>query len=397
MSNHIIHSQKMKLTVESQQDWELVQAQVGEFCSNELPVLFNSVFDQVALNDTVRIKKLDLNLGDVPLNKLTEVMKEQIYFQLLNQLNAFKLSKITKENDLNKAQLKLFKNAGRFTRKSLQNSGKISDQIETYINDYEALVYYCETGLKPWWISSSISFQPSKILLTIYKNNILLFSQFIDSVKEDVVIFNRLKQLISRSLFFEQYIAPSETDGLKTHIKLYVNPILFQKMVDFCLINFKEFKTEQATVIFENWLIDFVKKNPSEGSKIKEIQQTFDAKNSGSKKQNIHSNTLSKFLATLKSNDVELKKTPVDNFSESSPKKTTVKTLPLDSLIIENAGLVIIHPFIKSLFESFKWLNDGFFLDIYSQQRAIVYLHYLVYNQYPEDESLLLLKALTFY
>lgn len=94
MGNHIIQTQKMMLTIERQQDWDIVQAKIGVFCNQELPALFDAIFNEVVVNDSIRIDKLSLNLGDVPLDRLEEIMKEQILSQMFNQLKEYKLSKI---------------------------------------------------------------------------------------------------------------------------------------------------------------------------------------------------------------------------------------------------------------------------------------------------------------
>lgn len=393
MSSHIIHSQKMMLTVESQQDWSIVQAQIGEFCSRELPDLFNSVFDEVSLSDTIRIDKLNLNLGNVPLNKLTAVMKEQILSQLFNQLKEYKLRRLTDEFYLNKKQLRFLKNAGQFTRKSMRGHNLISDRVETHIDDYEALVYYCETGLKPWWISSSKAFQPVKILLNLYKFDTVLFEQFINSVKDDVFTYRRLKQLINKSTFFDQYLLLNRTDEFVNYFKSTVKPALYRKMVDFWL---SEIITVQANSEqhFGNWLIKFVNSDETIKPEVAEIFGLFVAKTPKSKKTNERLAVLSDFLfSAIKSNDQKSiplieKKLSVDS------QQPIAKKLLLESLIIKNAGLIIIHPFIKPLFESLKWLERNDFKDDISRQKAVVYLHYLVYGQYPEDESQLLFNKI---
>jgi len=394
MSSHIIHTQKMMLTIERQQDWDIVQAKIGVFCNQELPALFDAIFNEVAVNDSIRIDKLTLNLGDVPLDRLEEIMKEQILSQMFNQLKEYKLSKITKDFTSNNEQLQLFKNAGKFTRRSLLNSNRVSNQIETHINDYEALVFYCETGLKPWWITAASHFKPAAILLDIYKYNSVLFIQFVNSICNDFVVYNRLRHLIHKSIFFTQYLSFDKNNDFLVFFNSNITPSLYQKIVDFWLADISISKDEIPDQQFQDWLIFFLKKNPSFRSEISTILKTYTAKRKTTKIQNKQFDGLSGFLATIPKT---ISKPLNGNMKKSTKvplRKQQNGKLLLESLMVENAGLVIIHPFIKPLFERLEWLDGGAFKDDSSQQKAIVYLHYLVYDNYPEDESQLLLNKI---
>ncbi|WP_316829230.1 contractile injection system tape measure protein [Pedobacter aquatilis] len=61
---------------------------------------------------------------------------------------------------------------------------------------------------------------------------------------------------------------------------------------------------------------------------------------------------------------------------------------------IANAGLVLMWPYLNSLFLNLQLLNGHDFKDSYARQKAILYLHYLVWDQLPVDEDELMLNKI---
>lgn len=75
--------------------------------------------------------------------------------------------------------------------------------------------------------------------------------------------------------------------------------------------------------------------------------------------------------------DRELRKSPGEN-----------------DILVANAGLVIAWPFFATAYRKLGYLEDNKFKDFHSRQQAVLFLHYLVYNHMPEDESPLYLNKL---
>jgi len=65
------------------------------------------------------------------------------------------------------------------------------------------------------------------------------------------------------------------------------------------------------------------------------------------------------------------------------------------SLYLKNAGLVLFHPFLKSLFEQLNWCENEKWHSKTAQQKAVLLLHYLINgNQNYFENELLLNKIL---
>jgi Contractile injection system tape measure protein len=64
------------------------------------------------------------------------------------------------------------------------------------------------------------------------------------------------------------------------------------------------------------------------------------------------------------------------------------------NIVIQNAGLVLLHPFFAYLFEEFKLIKNGVFLKKKGQYKAIQLLHYLATNKSKFTESDVILNKL---
>ena len=70
----------------------------------------------------------------------------------------------------------------------------------------------------------------------------------------------------------------------------------------------------------------------------------------------------------------------------------------IEPIFINNAGIIILWPFLTNFFKNLNLLEDKQFKDKYCQQKGIYLLHYLLdSNSYPEEFSLVLNKILCGY
>ncbi|MDH7460658.1 contractile injection system tape measure protein [Chitinophagaceae bacterium 26-R-25] len=66
-------------------------------------------------------------------------------------------------------------------------------------------------------------------------------------------------------------------------------------------------------------------------------------------------------------------------------------TIPEEGIFIKNAGIVLVHPFLKSLFKRLQWIEDGYFVNTTAQLKAIFMLHYLATGETSAPEYELVL------
>ena len=82
-----------------------------------------------------------------------------------------------------------------------------------------------------------------------------------------------------------------------------------------------------------------------------------------------------------------------DAVKESPHLEEALEEQAAQGWVVENAGLVLLWPYFKTLFESLQWVRGGRFRDEDNRERGLHLLHYLVYNrEEPEEHALLLNK-----
>nr|WP_276898103.1 contractile injection system tape measure protein [Pedobacter kyonggii] len=391
MNKHLIQSQKLMLTVDNQQDWEKVQAEIGHFCKTRLPEIFNTIFDEFALNNTIRIDKLDIDLGDLSLDKLIQNIEEQIIIQIYGYFKNHNFNKLNAGVVLDK-ELGLFLENLEYHPET-HNSG-LSANSDNVVHDYESLAFYCQTGLKPWWLPSEIAFKPSEILLKRFNFDRNLFYQFIVTLKHNSNSYNRLIQLISKQSFFYQYHHFKTDIVILKYFEPNIKPNLFNVILKYWLDGLKQNNHIQDTEDFGLWLFSLVQHMPSLKPALVDCIELsiFTVQ---LKKEKLVLPRFNKLLAAV-ANSKALPQ-PELIIKEEVSKTVKVKqskVLADASILIENAGLIILYPYFKNLFNVLHLLNANQFIDEMCRHKAIVYLHYLVYNEMPEDESRLIFNKI---
>ncbi|MBT2561603.1 hypothetical protein J7E50_12235 [Pedobacter sp. ISL-68] len=394
MNKHLIQSQKMLLTVDNQQDWEKVQAEIGHFCKTRLPEIFNTIFDEFALNNTIRIDKLDIDLGNLSLNKLIQSVEEQIVIQIYDYFKSHNFNKINTATVLDK-ELDLFLENLKFHPEALlkHNSG-LSGNSGTVANDYESLAFYCQTGLKPWWIPSEIAFKPAEILLRLFNIDRNLFYQFIVALKHNSTSYNRLIQLINKQLFFYHYHHFKTDIILLKYLEPNIKHDLFNVILEYWLEGLKQDEQIQNMDDFGLWLFSLVQYKPSLKAALVDCIE-FSIVAVKLKKEKLVLQRFNKLLAAITKSKALPK--PELIIEEEVSKRSMIKqnkVLDNASILIENAGLIILYPYFKNLFNVLQLLNANQFIDELYRHKAIVYLHYLVYNEMPKDESSLIFNKI---
>ena len=180
---------------------------------------------------------------------------------VFNNLKNYKLNEFDTIFPLDKEELSLFKKAGRFSKKIIRNRNRLSSQIENCINDYEALSFYCQKGVSPWWVSSVSEFKPTKILYNLFVDDYELFMQFIQSIKSDTPVMRRLTQLIDKTEFFNLYNNLSSKDKFLKYFLLFQKQNDYKLLLKSWLMQPFNVKIQFKDIKFEKWLTTICKNN----------------------------------------------------------------------------------------------------------------------------------------
>ncbi len=84
------------------------------------------------------------------------------------------------------------------------------------------------------------------------------------------------------------------------------------------------------------------------------------------------------------------KKNPGEKVQEEHNKLLS-ESIPPEGIFIQNAGLVLTHPFLGSLFKRLQWLQNNEFTNVEAQIKAVFILHYLAIGEIaaPEHEMVI--------
>lgn len=396
MNQHLIQSQKMLLTVASQQDWERVQAEISHFCKTRLPQVLENIFDEFALNHTIRIDQLNIDLGSLCLNTLTQDIEEQLTIQVYRYLRTHH------QQEINAVLVKDEKLIGFLTHLKINapDSGSVNAVSARYLagaNGYEALAFYCETGLKPWWLATTNSFKPAALLLELLNADARIFAQFVNAVKYQAATYRRLIQLVSRKMFFYQIHQFTTDLNILKCLEPNINDKLFKLIVEYWFSRLAVGKNESDHTDFGLWLFTLVEQQPVLKPMILEALTLTRTEAEGRQTEAglvLRLNKLYTAITRQKEGSAVASK-PAVNLVEEKIKPLRVEGVNQEaSILIENAGLVLLYPYFKNLFNSLQLLNGKEFKDEISLHKAVVYLHYLVYNEMPEDECALALNKI---
>ena len=91
---------------------------------------------------------------------------------------------------------------------------------------------------------------------------------------------------------------------------------------------------------------------------------------------------------------LQLDASPVENKKKGFQLQELSDKEGLESLLVENAGLVLLWPFLSRLFDKLNLLENGSFIDNESQQKAILLSEYLVIGKTEFQESFLSLNKI---
>jgi hypothetical protein len=394
MNKHLIQSQKMLLTVDSQQDWEKVQVEISNFCKTRLPEIFNSIFDEFALNNTIRIDKLDIDLGNLSLDKLVQGIEEQIIIQVYGYFRNHNFNKLITGVILDDKLVMFLENLKFHPEALLKHSSGLSGNSSAITNDYESLAFYCQTGLKPWWMPSEIAFKPAEILLKLFNTDRNLFCQFIVALKYNSDSYSRLMQLISKQLFFYHYLQFKTDVILLKYFEPNIKHDLFNVILEYWFEGLKQDEHIQNTDDFGLWLFSLVQHKPSLKAALVDCIELSIVTVQLKKEKQVLQRFNKLLVAIISSKAVPQPKLIIADETKKMAQLKQSKVQDDTSILIENAGLIILYPYFKNLFNVLHLLNGNQFIDEMCRHKAIVYLHYLVYNEMPEDESRLVFNKI---
>ena len=405
MSNHIIHKQEVILNVESIDNAFNYQNTVSKLFANGLTTAIEETLNEIDTPGTItRIEKLNLDLGEINAADFTNGFKSK----LIQQLKA-SLSSLHSENT---------------------SDVSVTKQAQSV---REGFIFFIEKGILPWYIEAKNMAALEAVIFKEWteKDWLLLISWLRENAKNTPSITERIALQCSQELI-RQIVAAATyknieenqwqllLNDLKTiYSKLNVlgssaitsaKPInyiieilellfeqdksftldeliavqlhkLFLKANDTIILNqfsvlVNSMHTKPVTTIIENIAVLYEKQVTLLHISPKELLRT--DKN--------WLTDLSSLKPGLKINESE-SFTDNKKYPQAKEEKAAGKTsdkikknkddIIEDALFVDNCGIILLHPFLLSYFESLQLIEKKKFVSDEAQKRAILLLYYL--------------------
>lgn len=310
----------------------------------------------------------------------------------LNQLN-INLENISAENfekEFSRSLFQLFHKKTETLVEPLQSAKDQSDDEKaiTFTKEQSALerfLFFLETGRLPWWSEKSGELLHEQNLSEILSHSAPEFQERLNSllIENDTALERLLNQYSLPFIF--QCIFPIIFASVK--VQQGFDKVLPGRIIDF-LQNFVERKKSAGYIVSKPVLVsikNIIKQIISSKGElpVQQLRNIFNEFTAEATFTDTEDLPEFKFLFDEISGEIKSSDQKNQPDSESLAKEKGIsKTAKQheeeeEGIFVDNAGLVLLHPFLSSFFSDFELLAEGKFKDIESQTTAVHLLHYL--------------------
>lgn len=391
--NKISHSiQKVFLEIDtpSMAMANSIKNNLAVFLQNEVVPIFEKHFNSIKNidNQVIQIEKLEINLQSI-------IGKNDISFS---------------NNDIKNQIGKEVQKALNELQKTTKNEGKRSSEILTISpedKDLKTLLYFIENGSMPWWISNvnEADFF-KKINPDQFKNDVfrIPFIRLIQQKKVQNRIINQFSNpeivlLISAVLGLEKQQKTVSKNSLieflnqKTHaFKAAFWQLIFDFGIEKKPLNLIKFYYKEQSqfssnkITFEGFIENIKPLVPLDFTNEELIQMKTDYLVSEKEKSIIKINSDTIKEETKSESEIHLKEESIveDDYREDSTSASS------KSCYVQNAGLIILHPFLKEMLKSCDLMDDN--NTLLNKELAAHILHYTATKRENDYEHLMLFE-----
>ena len=404
-NNHIIQKQVLEVEMENPADAFQFKNLLSDVYHEKILPQLAVLFDEIATaGKLIRIEKLQIDIGNISsINweaTLTQKIISEVRQVLIKQHVATEKPIVTVTNKVNEKFVKT---------KSLQTHFKNKDDkaqpLPNTSNEWEDIfLFFLQTGRLPWFVTNN--FQIKDLLQSrVFYEAIPNLHHFFKTAEPKV--FERLLYQVNENILdemIENLVANHPTIFLKNFIE--AKPTLRGLTASFLLnkaisktivylpffLAFYNNENENFTSLYSNkftkMLLEhsaaepskyasFLHKPPTKSNAIiKDIQLLIAAANT----------------PILTDKDLLLLNQSAKQIEEPIIKKKT--GLGQEEIYIENAGLVLLHPFLLPLFNELQLTVNNLFKDEYSSMKAVLFTQFLVNGLLEFEEHQLILNKI---
>ena len=416
-SKHIVKQQILDLSVPNLEDEAEVSTVFSEVYKQHIEAIIDEICEElIPENQVVRIDSLTVDLGSIEFNKVAtdfpraikHAIKEKLYLQIRDQKVTTWTSggggKHAGEDPpvtlLSTFSLEVESTKARYDPQSIRES------------DENVLLHYFKTGIIPWYyqgglpeLKSAFSNQLA-LAVRIFSNQLpggnvpakqraiyffeaevleaLLQESYFKGQNEVIIEFNAFRSLLLKlsvsSLSLVSNNAKSLVDALTSKHELFTQSLesLVEASHSLSLMDLLDlwsqpYRQKLQLLLAHVVILEQVECTPLEKKLFESLVETFE---------------------TL----VNKIKTPGKTIAPSQKTATTPMVIEAmevgDSLAINNAGLILVWPYLQAFFTGLELMHENAFTTDRMATKAVHLLHYLVFASEEGDETQWLLNKL---
>ncbi len=414
MVNHIIHKQIFKLLVDSEDQAHEIREAVRQTFNDKVLIAMDEVFTRLSPDDKIyRFDRLEIDLGSIEPQNIEAELVEKIT-SMAEQLIRDKI------------------NASPFDAGE-KNGMKTFPATRSV---FEAFVDFLQTGLLPWWFSDHEKKMPEVLFGELAQQLDPVKAHKLKSILEHQTAFTRLNAQFSDKFTDEliQAIATSISGKSFSILNKKKNSTEYSSLISILI-------TEILTALKKNHITEKVRKEvriallelmPLHDIAYKSMPVHRSGRSLTPELSNIIAGSFKKMIdvlgkqgfeqkhiATLLSdiakalpetgysgfwlkahknefNDIEnipAEKTEKQTIFKHDEKenidtKNKIEKIVQDGIYIQNAGLVLLWPFLKHYFTKLKLVENDAFLSDEKRERAVLLLQYISSgtSEFPEQQ-----------
>ena len=390
-NQHIIQKQVLEVEMENPADAFQFRNRLGEVFHEKILPGLEILFDEIGTNNRlIRKDRLEIELGNIETknweNDLAEKAIQQIRQALLMEKPVWQFqSDFSKKNTQDTVNNHKEKIASEYAEKRTP----IEELKEA--NLMEAFFLFLKTGRLPWYTSNKTVLE-EQLLKSINNESALRFKEQLKTLNADEItrliyqfdeqILNELiKHLIPQQKvsFYNEFI--EAFNYLSSHLaEIFKKPAALKKSMYLPFFKWITLKDEIDLPTFYT----------------KELAALLQIEFSNIIHQQDFSTKLGKEKNTILKKVNELILVPVvstfikkgDNFKNKKHEFNS------EELYVENAGLILLHPFLQPFFKEIQLTKDNLFVDDYARMKAVLFTQHLVYGTTIFEEHQLTLNKL---
>jgi len=373
-NTHIIQKQSFEIGFENPETTFGLQDQVAQVFYENLKPRMEKMFDEMFDNDQhVIIDRLEIDLGTLQ----QENWEQEFTDRALEKL---KISLATTQKDIIDARHYRSQRA------------------------FEIFFFYLENGFMPW--NSNVStIAELETFLTVEDH---LVARLMKLIGQKSLVAERLAYQFSQAFTQRliQKMSPGKQDKVQEVMELLqesdpvsVSPQarqpLSKKTTGIAMLQALATGHEFTTEKYFSILLKLAHNDNIQETRIKNIISTLSSRNHHPKTSpNKATTTQEEFHPDVSTHEKETETAQKQSdeallVQNAAPVKTDA-----EAIYIENAGLVLLHPFLMSLFENLGLTKDEKWQDDFGQQKAVLILQYLAKGISPAEEHELVLNKI---